>query len=200
MERDSLKEVVCVAVACIFFLANYVPSLFSPRNDVHAFEHVRNTIAWQNLTSRTDEYYLYTSDERAFVRRVKDVVPESSIILNEPYDGSVYAYGADSLNVYYRTFAEYGYSASESDTSATIRESLSRIASSDEAKSAVEEVGAQYLLLLDVGHEDLSRLTMISYHEEAWRGMDDITDDTPGFEVVLSEGDMRLYRIIALDE
>lgn len=198
--RRDLKKGVCVAAACVFFLMNYVPSLPSPRNDADAFKHVSDTIAWQNLTSRTDEYYLYTSDEKAFVHKVKDVVPESSIILNEPYDGSVYAYGADALNVYYRTFAEYGNSASESDTSAMIRERLPLIATSNEVRSAVEEVGAEYLLLLDIGHEDLSRLTMISYHEEAWRGMDGITDDTPGFEAVLSEGDMRLYRITALDE
>jgi len=32
-------------------------------------------------------------------------------------------------------------------------------------------------------------------YERKWAGIDTISDDTPGFSVVLAQGDMRLYRI-----
>ena len=34
------------------------------------------------------------------------------------------------------------------------------------------------------------------YLPENWTGITRITEDTPGFELVLSEGDMRLYKIV----
>ena len=35
--------------------------------------------------------------------------------------------------------------------------------------------------------------------ENDWKGITSITDTTPGFKVVLSEGDMRLYEIEPID-
>ena len=40
---------------------------------------------------------------------------------------------------------------------------------------------------------------LFSYEQNDWFGIDRIDDDTPGFEIVLSEGDMRLYRILPAD-
>ncbi len=34
------------------------------------------------------------------------------------------------------------------------------------------------------------------YAESEFQGIDSINDDTPGFDLVLSEGDMRFYRIV----
>ena len=34
--------------------------------------------------------------------RVKKVVPSGVVVLNQPYDEAVYAYGLDDLNVYYK--------------------------------------------------------------------------------------------------
>ena len=31
-----------------------------------------------------------------------------------------------------------------------------------------------------------------------WRGLVELDDETPGFEVILSEGDMRLYRVVGV--
>lgn len=30
-----------------------------------------------------------------------------------------------------------------------------------------------------------------------WEGLANLTDDTPGFETILADGDMRLYKITA---
>ena len=37
----------------------------------------------------------------------------------------------------------------------------------------------------------------IAYEPDKWAGVAAVGDDTPGLEVVLSEGDMRLYRVTA---
>ena len=37
---------------------------------------------------------------------------------------------------------------------------------------------------------------LFSYVPDEWAGIDAVNDETPGFELVLREGDMRLYRIV----
>ena len=68
-------------------------------------------------------------------------------------------------------------------------------------KAALRESGAQYLLMLDQGtlaKERYMRHT-VSYHPEDWTGLEAIDDQTPGLELLLGEGDMRLYRITATE-
>ena len=66
-------------------------------------------------------------------------------------------------------------------------------------QQAVSDFGAEYLLLLDYQNENGSGMYSGGYDASDWQGVLSVTDETPGFEVVLSEGDMRLYRITALD-
>ena len=66
----------------------------------------------------------------------------------------------------------------------------------------MENLNAHYVLLLDQGDnmvdkDGSGKLFTWDWYSYQWEGLRTITDDTPGFEVVLSEGDMRLYRITA---
>ena len=64
-------------------------------------------------------------------------------------------------------------------------------------QNAVDETGARYLLLLD-GPEPTEGdvYTMLGdYKADMWAGLD-VNDDTPGFELVLSDGELRLYEIL----
>ena len=61
---------------------------------------------------------------------------------------------------------------------------------------AVEAIGAEYLVKLDLDGRTDGNHFLFSYEEEDWFGIDRVDDDTAGFEVVLSRGDMRLYRIV----
>ena len=49
--------------------------------------------------------------------------------------------------------------------------------------------GAKYLLYLD------ETIHIGSFDESEWEGILSVTDETPGFETVLADGNMRLYRI-----
>ena len=75
----------------------------------------------------------------------------------------------------------------------------------DRVKEAVENVGAEYLLLLDQGRwynpSDPDSNFFFTYDDNSlWAGIDYVRDSTPGFEVVLARDDMRLYRITAIDD
>ena len=63
--------------------------------------------------------------------------------------------------------------------------------------NAVRESGVQYVLLLDCGSGEGRTVSKLRYEDADWEGIETINDETPGFTPVLSEGDMRLYRIDA---
>ena len=134
---------------------------------------------------------VYTQDERDFVARVKEIVPEGELILNAPFDGSVFAYPSEDLNVYYKSCRPGG----ETKESKLIRTSLNQIAANEDVQEAVASTGASYLLVLDgYGWDEDVYTALGDYWPALWSGLE-VNDDTPGFEVVLSEGNMRLYRI-----
>ena len=124
------------------------------------------------------------------------MIPDSSLILNEASDGSPWSYGADGANLYYRYMSGYGKD-SEQDTSKIIRTSLYNIYSNKEVQNAVKSTGAEYVLLLDLGFDNKQDDNHVNIDQ--WKGFDMITDQTPGFEMVLAEKDMRLYKITCLD-
>lgn len=161
-----------------------------------AFPHMIEVLARMNDSQADD---IYDSDERAFVEEVIDAVPSGSLIVNVPDDGSAFAYSVDGANVYYRYLRTYGVDY-ETSESVAIRNGLANYEEDESVRDAVEAIGAEYVLLLDQGDEgnsDRSRRYLFTYEDgKNWQGILSITDETPGFEVVLAEGDMRLYRIL----
>lgn len=143
-----------------------------------------------------DSAGILDSAEASFVEKVKDVVPAGSLVINQPNDGSGFASADGGLFLYYRDGRHYG-EANETAESVAIREGLSRYAEDDAVREAVSSIEARYVLLLDApayadgstGHQ------LFTYDADEWRGVEGVTDDTPGFKTVLSEGDMRLYEI-----
>lgn len=131
--------------------------------------------------------------ERKFAKEAEMIVGDEGTIINSPYDGSVYLYSLDNANI---LFDFYQYAQEYSDESKIIRESLFNIAKSDDVKRAVETVGAEYVLLLDQGRPDAKgRVRASDYDRADWNGIESINDETPGFKIVLSKDDMRLYKI-----
>lgn len=134
-------------------------------------------------------------EEREFLEQVVDVVPEGAVVVNEPNDGSAYGYGLYGINLYYRSMSGYGES-NETSESVAIRTGIDEIAFNERVRTAIDKVGAKYLLLLDQGDEALENRYLFTYCADLWTGVDGIDDNTPGFETVLSSGDMRLYKIL----
>ncbi|MEG0324664.1 MAG: DUF6541 family protein, partial [Raoultibacter sp.] len=143
---------------------------------------------------------IYDAEEMAFVGEAEKHIPEGSLVINEPDDGSAFAYGVQGLNTYYRYLRTYG-ETNETRESRVIRSELDRIASDKQVRDAVESIGAEYVLVLDQGEQEGERPRLFTYENgKKWRGIERIRDDTPGFELMLSRGDMRLYHIAKFEE
>ena len=84
----------------------------------------------------------------------------------------------------------------ETPEATLIRTHLADIASDSEVKAAASAIDAHYLLLLDIGTDsnDLNRILPV-YKESEWEGLNTVTEDTPGFTLLLAKDGMRLYRI-----
>ena len=63
----------------------------------------------------------------------------------------------------------------------------------EEVRNTAKELDVHYVLQLE--NPASSGVIGDNYKMGTFRGVSEITDDTPGFEVVLSEGNMRLYKI-----
>ena len=147
---------------------------------------------------KATSHRFYDETERAFLEQVKEVVGAGALIINEPNDGSAFAAATDpALNVYYRYMRGYE-EPYETAESVLIRKQLADVATDENVAQAVRTIGAEYVLALDYRRMERDD-RMWSYDGGGmWAGIDAVQDDTPGFEVVLSQGDMRLFRIVAV--
>ncbi len=184
---------VGTAVAAAIIVANFLttPNLPEDAWDPTAF----GGIQWNLRYGYDADDNVLDADEQRFLEEVEKIVGDDALIINEPNDGSAFAYGIDGLNLYYRLM--YNLSgATESEESKVIRDRLDELASDQEVQKAVADLGADYVLQLDHNDAEGNGRYLWSYDKDQWTGIDDIDDDTPGFELVLSEGDMRLYKIV----
>lgn len=157
-----------------------------------AFGRLHNIIESEN--NRQGPQVL-TDEELEFSLEAIALVPQGERIVNEPNDGSGFLYGLDGANIVYRSFALPDITG-ESDESQLIRMDLDELENNPHVSEALRYLGAHYVLILDQGEslEDKGP-RFWSYYPEQWSGIETIDDATPGFSVMLSRGDMRLYRI-----
>ena len=139
----------------------------------------------------------YSLEESRFVDEVVATVGKDALVINQPNDGSFYAYGQNGLRAYYRKFNGYGF-MEETHESNYLRDHLSAVATDAHVRDILREIGAEYVLILAHGDDIATSFVSGQYWPGAWMGIDTITDDTPGFEIVLQQGDMRLYRVNCL--
>ena len=181
-----------VAITVLLVCGAYVPSFEIPI--AHAQVDTAFGVAQRTIRERHSEQ-VYSPEEVQFVREALEVIPPNSLVVNAPGDGSLWAYGANGLNTLYRSIEPKG----TTPDATIIREHLCEYATSQAVRDAVAKTGAKYVLLLDKGvsHEDGHWIWQFDKdHMDAWRGVNAIDDNTPGFTDVLSKGDeMRLYRI-----
>jgi|GEM_PF-1229710 len=185
-----------IALLAALVVLTFLPTLTLPVSNGFTLKTTFGTASSkinERYADRND--HIYSADEIAFVESALNKIPEGALVLNAPADGSVWAYGANNLNTYYRSIRP----GADSEQSALIREHLNEYATNKEVQNAVKYTGAQYVLLLDKDVAYDQGVWLSQFHEkdgEDWTGITNIDDDTPGFETVLAEGDeMRLYKL-----
>lgn len=195
-QRIVLFAAVLVVVEIINFFPNY--HMRGSHSVDTPFGAVTRDLRY---TNSRNEPKSYTADERRFVEKVRQIVPSGSLILNQPYDGSVYAWGIDDLNVYYKAW-QGNWLGKPTAQSKLIMNSLDSMDDDQHVCRAVKESHAQYLMLLDrtdykPDPDDEAKVISdyASYKKHDWRGVDAVHDGTPGFTPVLQQGVMRLYII-----
>lgn len=168
---------------------------------IPGWEHARITAAFTAYDNNLQGFYnissrfaALTQEEQDFAEKVLETIPEGSVVINNPGDGSLLLYGVDGMRCYYRTAS--GYEEGETGESKLIRTDLKDIETNEAVRAAVNEIGAKYVLVLDASNFKESFLSITRTPESAFRGITEINDDTPGFKVVLAEGSMRLYEIV----
>lgn len=191
--RWSTKSIASFLLLIVFAMT------YAPNFDIYG--HLNITTAFGNTsTAQASKYSLnspnfYSGDEQAFVNEVKNVVSSDDIILNNPEDGSFFANSVSELNVYYRT-THIGENNNDTEESQLIRTELNQISFNPEVRHAVRNLNAKYVLILGQGgRRDDEHPYYLYYNESLWRGINEISDDTPGFTLVLANGGNRLYRI-----
>mgnify|MGYP000311012449 CR=1 FL=1 len=145
-------------------------------------------IIWLNEVFEPREWTTYKTSEDEFVRRALQIVGDD-LVVNNPYDGSLVLNSLYGMNIFYREKVE----TEELPQSTIIRTKLNEVATNPEVQQAVRETGARYVLLLD-----LENPALLGNQSHYFSGLQ-ITDEDPGFEIVLREGPYRLYRITAVE-
>ncbi len=184
--RERTRAVICgaCAVMLVFFPSFVIPGV------------ARIEMAFSTYRGMVEAEYHHTAPlsggERRFLGEVSGIVGDD-VVINNPYDGSAYAYGDDGIRCYYRYLQGYGQEG-ETPQSALIRTNLVNLATDEQVQSAVRQTGARYLLVMDA--DDIGGTFLDGpYHADQWEGIMSVGDSTPGFELVLRRGRLRLYRI-----
>jgi hypothetical protein len=128
---------------------------------------------------------LVNAETQAFFQRIKDEIPEDALVAGNPFNGSAMLWALEDREVLFPHFrsvqsVEQDYIAGHLDDAAT----------NPKVCRAVRELGIDYLL---VGGGAF-RTTDPKW--EYYEGVDD-PGSRPGFELVDTDGDSKLYRITA---
>lgn len=186
--RHPLVMGTCLlAVLMVFGYVNFKSARIFNSDELTSFGITEAELEFAN---NPEHSLLLDAEEMLFVQKVRETVGEDALIINMPYDGSVYAWAAGDINTYYKSHLN---ESCETEESFIVRNDLDEIASNDKVEEAVRKTGAQYVLKL---HQDPeSNFDRNGWNPDDWEGIDSITDDTEGFRAVLSDGDLRLYEI-----
>ena len=200
--HSIIITVSCVATLIICFLLitqdRYQP--FS--NPVNQFQQngvseTRALLAMLNnleQLNKPGEDALLSGEEIEFLSEVKTIVG-NDIVLTNPYDGSVYAYPLNDINVYYK-----GLDVPKSEDDQLIRTRINLYSHDAGLNASVEATRARYLLLLDTTNyipvsDNAAWSKYVIYPVGEWQGFENALKDGVHAELVLSKGKCRLYRI-----
>lgn len=193
-------------IACLLFaIINYLPCTWTFSGQQAA--QTSFALFGTNLRSYSSDESprILDSDEACFAEEAMQLIPDGALVLNVPDDGSSFLYGLYNTNAYCRrtpvaddsNYANNDESAPGAETtqSKILRSDLYRYATDPSVQAAVRETGASYVLLLDKPENGHVPTVFHTYKESDWLGMTILDADTPGFKLLLSRGDMRLFEI-----
>lgn len=196
-ENPWRRRIPLEALSALFLVVIYfpqIPALYE-RGYQTSFGDYR--MLADIITARKD---VLDHGEIAFLTKVNDVVPHDAVVINYPFDGSNFAYGALGTRVLYRYIGGYDQSPEQETLASRLcRTRLDRVATDEVVRSALRELGDCYFLRLESTYapdeNGQGNYLGAPFSYPAWEGMLSVSDETPGFTLVLAEGPFRLYHI-----
>lgn len=149
---------------------------------------------------------LLNTQKMVFLDRVKETT-KNDIVANDPFDGSMMAFQYNGTCVVNRHIYNGVFTGNTKFIDRPILENWSYVSeglSNFKNDNAVQEVlrnnGVKYVLKLASDFHEYPNIPWTQIYDEntynkLFNGIITLNDSTPGFEVVLEEGDMRLYKI-----
>lgn len=193
--HQTMTRIVNSSFIVFLAIAIYMPNYQIPMNQYVVTGFGQTTDMLRNGNSLQPGQNAYDYVEYQFIEQVAAIVPEDSKIVNVPFDGSIYAYGLNGVDTYFNKW--YGYEDEPADsTDSLIRNSLCDYYYDENVRAAVEEAGVTYVLLLEDDYQGQTGLYLNQYNPSDWVGITSITENTPGFELVLAGDGMSLYKIV----
>lgn len=191
MQRISRLLRVITYVACSFVFLNILLLPSFQLDDGSWFDtpfgSIRSNV---ERTYSMNNHEGIDADEWAFIDECLPIVKQD-VVVNLPFDGSGMLYGSTGMNVVYRNIKANPRNANDRP----IRKGLCNISFDKRVADDVRKLNAKYVLILDNDSPAGSIIPYVPHEKKDWTGILDISENTPGFELMLSRGDMRLYRI-----
>ncbi len=180
------RRVAYVFTTAVFVIVNFCPTFILAGRGVVPMSMGERKARLSELATNKK---CLTQEEVAFLRQCKDIVGDA-LVLNFPFDGSAFAYMETGLNTVYRIFF------ADEDLE-LINGSINELTFNDGVRNKIDSIGAQYLLLLDCDDDEDSTLFDEFLNRDVWSGFlnGGIASHESEMDIVLKEGDMRLYRI-----
>lgn len=192
--HHAIEIAACLVVGCAVSAINVLMPNYGYSQG--AFTEVYFELSNLNVKS---ENKLITPEEDTFLKEVAAITGDD-LVINNPFDGSVFAYSVYGINVYYKFFPSIKQKH-ENDNSRAIRQGIDEYPDSQRVKDAVEDIDARYILIMDTSNylpftdEELWS-PYILYPYTKWEAFERIDAADQGFEVVLDDGTNKLLKIV----
>lgn len=154
-----------------------------------------NSLSTQQHRDGSTEAPMLDKEELEAGQEIADITSGGGLILNNALDGSAFYYSSCGVSVVNRTSG----SGRGDDISAELSKYAVNYAMNPEIKKKLESLDVRYVLQLDSSSCTSGENTFHPFYNPAdWTGIQEITPETSGFELVYSKGDIRLYRLTEL--
>lgn len=130
---------------------------------------------------------MLTTAERSFLRKVSEVVPKNAVVANNPYDGSALGYAFYGIKFLFPAM-DGNWMGRWDPEKHLIAERLDQAASDPAVCRALSSLHVDYAVQLE------NKLYAAGGEKRDWKGLR-IAPGTAGFERVMSDGPMVLYRV-----
>lgn len=142
------------------------------------------------------------ASERTFIDQAKEVTG-NSVVLSYPGNGTAAAYGVDGINTLYREAAEGKYDEANKNNPIAydkmiIAYGADKVATDATVRSAMQDVGARYVLVLPMTGYDYDYDQFAN--QSTYPGLLAVDEDTPGYRLVMEDNGMKLLEITAVEE